>query len=101
MNHYEIFKAISAEYPEHIALAAVQIYTVNLTIKLRFDQKLKQKIIKKANKLLWEMSENERELSIKIWDVIYSWQARQALQGMGGCVAKTFKQLVLENGDVT
>ena len=94
MTHYEIFKAISAEYPEHIALAAIQIYTINLSTKPKLNGKFEQKIIKKANKLLCEMEEEDKELAIKIWKVIYDWITRQSLQGLGGCEIKTFKQLI-------
>ena len=94
MSYYEIFKGISAEYPEHIALAAIQIYTINLTNKPRLDGNFEQKIIKKANKLLWGMSPEDRELAIKLWKVIHDWQTRQSLQGLGGCTTKTFRQLI-------
>jgi hypothetical protein len=96
MTYYEIFKAISAEYPEHIALASVQIYTINLSTKLKLNGKFEQKIIKKSNKLLWEMSESDRELAVSIWQVIYHWLNCQSLQGLGGCEVKTFKQLLGE-----
>ena len=94
MDYHGIFKAISAEYPEHVALAAIQIYTINLSTKPKLSGKFEQKIIKKANKLLWEMSTEERDIAINIWKVIYDWQTRQSLKGLGGCEMKTFKQLI-------
>jgi hypothetical protein len=96
MKYYEIFKAISAEYPEHIALAVIQIYTINLSTKLKLNGKFEQKIIKKSNKLLCEMSESDRELSVNLWRVTYEYLTRQSLQGLGGCEVKTFKQLLDE-----
>lgn len=96
MTYYEIFKAISAEYPEHIAIAAIQIYTINLSTKPKLNGKFEQKIIKKASKLLGGMAEEDRELTIKIWKVMYKWTTRQSLQGLGGCTTKTFKQLLDE-----
>ena len=96
MNYYEIFKALSAEYPEHVALAVIQIYTINLSTKPKLNGKFEQKIIKKANKLLWELITEDRELSIKLWKVAYQWATCQSLQGLGGCTTKTFKQLLDE-----
>ena len=96
MTYYEIFKAISAEYPEHVALAAIQIYTINLSTKPKLDGKFEQKIIKKANKLLWRMSPEDRNLAISLWRVTYQWLACQSLQGLGGCTTKTFKRLLNE-----
>ena len=96
MDYYKIFKTISAEYPEHVALAAIQIYTINLSTKPKLNGKFEQKIIKKASKLLWRMAPEDRELAIKLWKVVYQWQACQSLQGLGGCTTKTFKQLLDE-----
>lgn len=95
MDYHKVFKAICAEYPEHIALAAIQIYTINLVIKPKLNG-FEQKIIKKTSKLLWEMEEEDKELAIKIWKVIYDWMNCQSLQGLGGCTTKTFKQLLDE-----
>lgn len=96
MKYYEIFKAMSAEHPEHVALAAIQIYAINLSTRPKLNGKFEQKIIKKANKLLWELTIEDRELAIKLWQVAYQWATCQSLQGLGGCTTKTFKQLLSE-----
>lgn len=95
MNYHKIFSAICLEFPDNIALAAVQVYSLNMVLKP--SDNFEAKIIKKAKKLLWEMSDSDFDLAIKIWKAIYSWQCRQSLQGLGGCKAKTFKQLLAES----
>jgi hypothetical protein len=95
MDFYRIFNAIKSEYPENIALSAIQIYSLNLALKP--SNNFETKIIKKAKKLLWEMSDSDFDLAVKIWKAIYSWQCCQSLQGLGGCKAKTFKQILTES----
>jgi len=97
MDFYKIFSAIKLEYPENIALAAMQIYTLNLSLKPRLEGKFEEKIIKKAKKVLWQVSDSDFDLAVKIWKAIYSWQCCQSLQGLGGCKAKTFKQILTES----
>jgi len=95
MDFYRIFNAIKSEYPENIALSAIQIYSLNLVLKP--SNNFEAKIVKKAKKLLWEMSDSDFDLAVKIWKAIYSWQCCQSLQGLGGCKAKTFKQILTES----
>lgn len=92
MDYHKIFSAICLEFPDHIALAATQIYSLNLVLKP--SNNFEKKIIKKAKKLLWEMSDSDFDLAVKIWKAIYPWDCSQSLQGMGGCKVKTFKQLL-------
>jgi len=95
MDCHKIFSAIRLEFSENIALAAVQIYSLNLALKPNND--FETKITKKAKRLLWEMSDSDFDLAVKIWKVIYIWDCRQSLQGLGGCKAKTFNQLLVES----
>ena len=97
MNYYTIFKAIKEEYGEEIALTAVQIYTINLTpsfyTKDEFYENASEFLRKEARKVLWE-NDDTFFLCWKVFGCIHEWESRQSLQGLGGCVAKTFKQLV-------
>lgn len=99
MNYYKIFKAIKEEYGEEIALTAVQIYTINLTpsfyTKDEFYENASEFLRKEARKVLWE-NDDTFFLCWKVFGCIHEWESRQSLQGLGGCVAKTFKQLVEE-----
>ena len=100
MNYYKIFKAIKDEYGEEIALTAVQIYTINLTpsfyTKDEFYENASEFLRKEARKVLWETDDDVFFLCWKIFGCIHEWESRQSLQGLGECVAKTFKQLVEE-----
>ena len=100
MNYYTIFKAIKEEYGEEIALTAVQIYTINLTpsfyTKDAFYENASEFLRKEARKVLWETDDDTFFLCWKVFGCIHEWESRQSLQGLGGCVAKTFKQLVEE-----
>ena len=100
MDYYTIFKAIKEEYGEEIALTAVQIYTINLTpsfyTKDEFYENASEFLRKEVRKVLWETDDDTFFLRWKVFGCIHEWESRQSLQGLGGCVAKTFKQLVEE-----
>ena len=102
MNYNKFYDAVAAEYGPEVALAAVQILTVNMTTKIkpkclkttgRFTEKIKRKV----KDLLWECDPQIIQQAFACWEVSHSWQTRQSLQGMGGCEAKTIKELVDEN----
>ena len=101
MNYNKFYDAVAAEYGPEVALAAVQILTVNMTTKIkpkdfktagRFTEKIKRK----AKDLLCECDPQVIQQALACWEVSNSWQTRQSLQGMGGCEAKTIKELVDE-----
>ena len=103
MNYNKVYDAVAAEYGPEVALAAVQILTVNMTTKIkpkdfktagRFTEKIKRK----AKDLLWECDPQVIQQALACWEVSNSWQTRQSLQGMGGCEAKTFKELIEAEG---
>lgn len=94
-----MFKAISAEFDEKIAIAVLQVVTINLTLKIKESewsvagQRVKR-ITKRAKKLLWELNDDEFHLVMSLWDVSHDWEVRQTLQGLGGCEPKTFTALL-------
>lgn len=94
-----MFKAISAEFDEKTALAVLQVVTINSTLKMKelewsvAGQRVKR-ITKRARKILWELSDDEFNLVMSLWDVSHDWEVRQTLQGLGGCEVKTFKALL-------
>jgi hypothetical protein len=98
----KIYNAINLEFdnPE-LAMMVVQIYTINLTTKIKPSHlhevgEFTDKVINKAKKVLWEYSCDDVELAIALWKCIHNWQIGQSMNGLGGCEAKTFKEL-LEN----
>lgn len=97
MNHIEIFNAIKADFGEEVALSACLINSINLTMKVKkkdwTSSNREERITKKARKLLWELSDEDFSLAMIIWDLIYDWEVKQTLDGLGGCETKTFKEL--------
>ena len=100
MNYYTIFKAIKDEYGEEIALTAIQMYTINVTpsvyIRDKFSLPDGKFLQEEVMKVLWVNDYDTFLLSWKVFRCIHEWQSRQSLQREGGCVTKTFKQLVEE-----
>ena len=100
MNYYTIFKAIKEEYGEEIALTTLQIYTINLTPAVYMDEEFREDasgfLRAEARRVLWETDDGTFFLCWKVFGCIHEWQSRQSLQCEGGCVTKTFKQLVEE-----
>ena len=94
-----MFKAISAEFDEKIALSVLQVVTINQTLKIKESewstagQRVKR-ITKRAKKILWELNDDEFHLVMSLWDVSHDWEVRQTLQGLGGCETKTFTALL-------
>lgn len=96
----KIYNAINEEFSNpDLAMMVVQIYTINLTTKLKLSHlqesgKFTAKIIKKAKKVLWQYSSDDVELAIDLWQCIPNWASGQSMDGLGGCEKKTFKQLL-------
>lgn len=99
-NYNTIFGAIGDEFNQEIALAAIQIYTLNLTPVIisqdEFYDNPSEFLRIQARKVLWEMSIEDFITAWKVYGCIHEWESRQSLQGLGGCVTKTFKELVAE-----
>lgn len=101
MKFTEIHAAIHKDFGAEVALAAVQILVISMITKTKNSDlvgktKWSDRVLKKAKKVLWETPKEDFELAKACWSVIYSWTAGQQLHGMGGCVAKTFAELVAD-----
>jgi hypothetical protein len=99
MNYKKLYDAVNAEFDDEIALSVVQIMTINLTTKpkkknITGEQSFRDKILKKAKKALWELSDDDFDLSVKLWGCVPSWNIRQDMNGLGGCTVKSFKELL-------
>jgi hypothetical protein len=99
MNHLTIYNALCSEFGPVIALSVVQINTIDLTLKYKAkdykqESKRTERILKKAKKLLWELSQEDYDLAVSLWLVTYEWVISQSLDGLGGCEKKTFLELL-------
>lgn len=102
MNYNKFYDAVAAEYGSEVAMAAVQILTINMTTKikpkyLKTTGRFTEKIERKAKDLLWECDSQTLQQAMACWRVSQSWQTHQSLHLQGGCEAKTIRELVDEN----
>jgi hypothetical protein len=94
MDHLRIFNAVREDFGDTIALSVCQINAISLTTKVKKSaNSFTDRVIKKARKLLWELSDDDLNLAIDLWELSDSWETRQDLAGLGGCVKMTFKEL--------
>lgn len=94
MDHLRMFNAIREEFGHTIALSVCQINAISLTTKIKKSpNSFTDRVIKKARKLLWELSDDDLNLAIDLWEVSFCWDTRQTMDGLGGCVKMTFKEL--------
>ena len=99
MNFKKLYDAVNADFDAEIALSVVQIMTINLSTKptkknMTGEKSFRDKILKKAKKALWELSDDDFDLSVKLWGCVPSWNIRQDMNGLGGCTVKSFKELL-------
>ena len=102
MNFNQLYQQIEKEYDADMALMVVQINTINLTMKisekdLNEPGRFTKRLHKKTYKLLWEYDNDKIELALKLNDVIQQWECGKSFQGLGGCIEKTFKELIKES----
>jgi len=99
MKYHELFETIQSEFNTELAINAIAILVLNLSMKptykdLTTPSRYRTKLVDKAKHVLWESDNDVFELSVKIWDAIHEYETRQTMHGLGGCVKKTFKELI-------
>jgi hypothetical protein len=102
MDNVKIYDAINQEFGPVIALSVVQINTINLTSKVKKKDLTQssnrtKRILKKAEKVLWELPVDDYNLIVSLWKVLHDWDVKQSLAGLGGCTAKTFTELLAKS----
>lgn len=97
----DLHRQLTEEFGQDIAMAAVLIHSLHLRMKLKekdltdggnFNRRLK----KKTDDLLWAIPADIRDRAFVISKLIHNWEIGRALDGLGGCEAKSFKQLLGE-----
>jgi hypothetical protein len=104
MNHQRIYNELYQDFGPVIALSVCQVNAINLTMKVKtrdwksgsFNRT--DRVIKKAQKLLYELDQNDFNLVIALWKNVNVWQVGQDMDGLGGCEKKTFLQLLEKKG---
>ena len=74
------------------SVLATLIYSVNLQLPL--DNCSAVVVREQARRLLWQYDEEEFTAAWKLYSCIYDYECRQSLQGLGGCVAVTYADLL-------
>ena len=90
------------DYPHEVCLGLCAAHAIHMSMRItekdwaepgRFDARLEKKI----RRALWQ--EPHIDLIVKLCLATYEVETTHALHGLGGCVAKSFKDvLVLRNG---
>ena len=99
MNFTEVYEAVSAEFSPNIASGVVVALAINLSTKVKdkdmvTEGRFTKKINKKIWDTLWEYSEDEVNLIIKIRDNWSAFELSKSFNGLGGCRKKTLKELI-------
>ena len=102
MRRIELFEALVAEdFSVQTAINVVAIHTIHLSMHLKKSDievlnGFKDRLTKKARKALWEESDEDFDVAFKLAMAIMAFETSNALQGLGGCVPKTFRELIGE-----
>lgn len=99
MNFTEVYEAVSAEFSPNIASGVVVALAINLSTKIKdkdlsIEGRFTRKIDMKTWDVLWEYSEDEIELIIKIRDIWSTFELSKSFNGLGDCRKKILKELV-------
>lgn len=105
MTHSDVFNAVRLEYGEPLAILALVVYTLNLTLEVKPKDMKKpgsytKRLRAKVDAKLWQEKKADVQLA---WEVAMQLHAYDICQmfgkpggGIGGCLPKTLKQLVEE-----
>jgi hypothetical protein len=74
------------------SLLATLIYAINLQLPL--DNCSTDVVREQAKHLLWQYSDDEFNAAWELYSCIYEYECRQSLQGLGGCVATSYADLL-------
>ena len=102
MNYTKLYSEIESEFNHDIALLSITAIAIHLSINpSKKDITVKghfgQKIYKKITQTLWEHDYKDNlETVLYITAVFYDYDLCKSLNGLGGCQAKSFTQLITE-----
>lgn len=105
MDYLRVYNAIVSEgFKPLVAISVVQIMTINMTLRTNFKDlkepgRFEKRILKKASKALWELSDSDFSESVALWKACYDWEIGQDFNGLGGCTTRTFRELVADNNN--
>jgi hypothetical protein len=95
-----LYDTVVSEFEDtELALMVVQALTVNLTTEVLEEDFIAKGIYStrvedKVRKLLWSYPQHKVDLAIRLWECYHSWTIGRSFAGLGGCVERTFKELL-------
>lgn len=97
MQLNELYAIAIEEYPHNICLDLCAAHSLHLSIKptktdLTVSGRYLGKVEKLIRKTLWQS--DDIDLVVNLCFAVYDVEITHTLQGLGGCVAKTFKQVL-------
>ena len=100
MQLKELYFIAFQEYPHDVCLGLCAAHAIHSSMRVtkkdlaqpgRFDARLEKRIRKALHE------ETELELIIKLCFAVYEVETSHSLQGLGGCTAKSFKEVLDSN----
>tara|TARA_R110002020_G_scaffold49811_1_gene141488 strand:+ start:982 stop:1293 length:312 start_codon:yes stop_codon:yes gene_type:complete len=102
MTREKLFTAmIEEEFSVEVALAAINMLTLNLNKKMKKRHFIKGKYTEeleaKFKKHFHEISDEARAEAISLWKAVHFYEISHTLTGLGGRDNMTFREIIAEN----
>jgi len=99
MNYNRLYAAVKEEYSEDIALSVCIAFSIHMQTDFKewdYDDiqdsgRFQKRIEENIRDVLWE--NDDIDLIIDLESRVYQWDNSNALDGIGGCTAKLFKEI--------
>ena len=99
MELQQLYRLARKEYSHNVCIGLCAAHALHLSLRIKLKDltktgRFREKVEKKIRKVLWQ--ETELDLIVRLCFAVYDVEVSQALQGMGGCVPKTFSDVLSE-----
>lgn len=101
MNFIRIFNQVQLEFDTELAIVVNGIITIQLSRMPTMEEinntgLYEQNITKQCKEIFWETPKHIFDQAVNIWLIVYDWEIRQDMHGLGGCTIKSLKELLHE-----
>ena len=100
MKNLSVYNDIFKEFDDQeIALNATILISINCAIYPTDDELFTNglyvdRLKEYFDTVLWELPQEKRELCLKIWKAHHTYNICKDLNGLGGCVKKSYKEII-------
>ena len=96
MNYNKLYAAVREEYSEDIALSVCIAFSIHIQTEIEEEDltdsgRYQKRIEENIRDVLWE--NDDIDLIIDLESRVYEWDNSNALDGIGGCTPKLFKDI--------